>query len=111
VRLKIHIEPHPYFRREGKDVVLEVPVSVAEAMLGAKVEVPTLAGTRGAVKVPPGTSSGKRLRLRGQGIAGGDQYIEIKVAVPETVDERSKQLIEELARLNPHNPREDLPWS
>ncbi len=111
VRLKLHIEPHPYFRREGNDVILEVPVSIAEAVLGTKVEVPTLSGARGTVKVPPGTSSGKRLRLRGQGIAGGDQYIEIRVVVPEGVGDEGRQLIEEFARLHPQEPRANLPWS
>jgi curved DNA-binding protein len=106
----IKIEPHPYFRREGKNVVLEVPVSVGEAILGTKVDVPTLDGTHLTVKVPAGTSSGARLRLRGKGIAGGDQFTEIKVAVPKTSDERSRELIEEFARRNPQNPRESVPW-
>ncbi len=109
VRLKI--EPHPYFRREGNNVIVEVPVSVSEAILGAKVDVPTLDGTHLTVKVPPGTSSGARLRLRGKGIAGGDQFIEIKIAVPKPADERSRELIEEFARLNPQDPREHVPWS
>ncbi len=108
--LKLKIEPHEYFRREGKDVILEVPVSIAEAVLGAKVDVPTLDGAKLSVKVPPGTSSGARLRLRGKGIQGGDQYIEIKVAVPSVKDERSKELIEEFAKLNPQPPRSGLPW-
>ena len=80
VRLKLQVEPHPYFRREGKDILLEVPLSLSEAVLGTRVEVPTLAGERLTVKVPPGASSGSRLRLRGKGIDGGDQFIEIKVA-------------------------------
>lgn len=109
--VRIKIEPHPYFRREGKNVILEVPISVSEAILGAKVDVPTLDGTRLSVKVPPGTSSGARLRLRGKGIAGGDQFIEISIAVPKLGDERSRELIEEFARLNTQNPRENLPWS
>jgi curved DNA-binding protein len=109
--LKLRVEDHPYFRREGKNIVLEVPLSLAEAVLGAKVDVPTLDGTRLTVKVPPGTSSGSRLRLRGKGIKGGDQYIEIKVAVPAPKDARSRELIEEFAKLNPQNPRADLPWS
>ena len=109
--VRIKIESHPYFRREGNNVILEVPVSVSEAILGAKVDVPTLDGTHLTVKVPPGTSSGARLRLRGKGIAGGDQYIEIKIVVPKSGDERSRELIEEFARLNPQNPRADLPWS
>jgi curved DNA-binding protein len=109
VRLKI--ESHPYFRREGNNVVLEVPISVTEAVLGAKVDVPTLDGTHLTVTVPPGTSSGGRLRLRGKGIAGGDQYIEIKIVVPKTHDERSRELIEEFARLHPQHPRAHVPWS
>jgi DnaJ-class molecular chaperone len=107
----IRIQPHPYFRREANNVVLEVPLSLSEAILGTKIDVPTLDGTRLTVKVPPGTSSGARLRLRGKGINGGDQYIEIKVVVPSAPDARSKELIEEFARLNPQNPRAGLPWS
>lgn len=110
LRLKIHLQPHPYFRREGNDIVVEVPISVSEAVLGAKVDVPTLDGTKLTVKVPPGTSSGARLRLKGKGIKGGDQYIEIKVVAPAAKDDRSRQIIEEFARLNPLNPRAGLPW-
>ena len=109
--VKLHIAPHPHFRREGKDIILEVPLALAEAVLGAKVDVPTLDGTRLTVKVPPGTSSGTRLRLRGKGIAGGDQYIEMKVVVPPPANDRSRELIEEFARQTPQrNPRLDLPW-
>jgi DnaJ-class molecular chaperone len=106
--LKLRIQPHPYFRREGKDIILEVPLTVAEAMLGTPVEVPTLDGTRLTVKIPPGTSSGTRLRLKGRGVAGGDQYIQIKVVVPPAKDDRSRQLVEEFARLNPQDPRAGL---
>ena len=84
---------------------------VAEAALGATVDVPTLDGKRLSVKVPPGASSGTRLRLRGRGIKGADQYIEIKVVVPTAKDARSRELIEEFARLNPQLPRAGLPWS
>ncbi len=108
--LKLRIEPHPYFRREGNDVILDVPLSVSEAVLGAKVDVPTLDGTQVTVKVPAGTSSGARLRLRNKGIKGGDQYIEVKVMVPPRVDEKSRELIEEFARLNPQDPRADVGW-
>jgi DnaJ-class molecular chaperone len=107
----IHIHPHAFFRREGNTLVLEVPLSLPEAVLGTSVDVPTLDGARLSVKVPPGTSSGARLRLRKKGINGGDQYIEIKVAVPPAGDTRSKELIEEFARLHPQNPRAGLPWS
>ena len=109
--LKIRIEAHPYFRREGKNVILEVPLSLPEAVLGTKLEVPALDGTRLTVKVPPGASSGSRLRLRGKGIQGGDQYIEVRVMVPAAKDARSRELIEEFAKANPQNPRAGLPWS
>ncbi len=108
--LKLKIEPHPYFRREGNNLVVEVPISVAEAVLGGKIDVPTLEGTQLTVKVPPGTSSGARLRLRGKGIKGGDQYVEIKIVAPSGIDERSRDLIEEFARRNPQDPRAGVPW-
>jgi DnaJ-class molecular chaperone len=108
--LKLHIEHHPWFRREGNDLILEVPLSLAEAVLGAKVDVPTLDGKRLSVKVPPGTSSGTRLRLRGHGVNGGDQYIETKVVVPAPANERSRELLEEFARQNPQHPRTGIPW-
>ena|SRR5579862_8356203 len=108
--IKIRIGPHAYFRREGNDIILQVPLTVAEAALGTTVEVPTLDGMRLGVKVPPGTSSHARLRLRGKGIKGGDQYIEIKIAVPAAKDERSRQLMEEWARLHPTTPRTGPPW-
>jgi DnaJ-class molecular chaperone len=111
VLLKVRIAPHPYFRREGTDVLLDVPISVAEAILGAKVEVPTVGGERLEVKVRPGTSSGSKLRLRGKGIAGGDQYLVFKVVVPAgEVDEKSRELIAEFARRNPQHPRANTPW-
>jgi DnaJ-class molecular chaperone len=110
LHVKLRVEPHPYFRRDGNDVILTVPVALAEATLGGKVEVPTLDGERLTVTVPPGSSSGKRLRLRGKGINGGDQYIEIQVTVPAVKDGRGKELVEELARLHPQDPRADVPW-
>jgi DnaJ-class molecular chaperone len=109
--LTVRVQPHPYFRREGKNVILDVPLSVSEAVLGTRVEAPTLAGERLTVKVPPGTSSGARLRLRGKGIAGGDQFIEIKIVAAAPADSRSRELMEEFARLNPQNPRAGLSWS
>jgi curved DNA-binding protein len=109
--LKMRVAAHAYFRREGDHVLLDVPISVSEAALGATIDVPTLTGSRLGVKIPPGTSSGARLRLRGKGIRAGDLFIEIKVLVPAVKDERGRQLIEELARLHPQTPRAGLPWS
>jgi DnaJ-class molecular chaperone len=110
LKLILHIQEHPYFRREGNNIILPVPISLAEAVLGAKIDVPTLDGTKLTVKVPPGTSSGARLRLRGKGIAGGDQFIELKIVVPSSTDDKGRQLIEEYSRLHPQDPRADLPW-
>jgi len=112
VILKVKIEPHPYFRREGHDLYLDVPISLPEAVLGAKVDVPTLDGTKLTVTVPPGTSSGRKLRLRGKGVAGGDQYLVFRVEVPSgKVDEKSRALIEEFAKLHPQDPRANAPWA
>lgn len=112
VILKVKVAPHAYFRREGNDVLLDVPISIAEAVLGGTVEVPTVAGERLGVKVRPGTSGGARLRLRGKGIAGGDQYLVFKVLVPHgEVDEASKKLIEEFAKKHPQHPRANVHWA
>jgi DnaJ-class molecular chaperone len=110
LHLKLRVQPHAHFRREGKDIVLEVPITLAEAVLGGKVDVPTLDGAKLTVKIPPGTSSGARLRLRGKGIQGGDQYIQVKVVVPAPADDRSRELIEEFAQRNAQDPRADLGW-
>jgi DnaJ-class molecular chaperone len=111
ILVRIRLDPHPYFRREGRDVLIDVPISVPEAVLGGKVEVPTVAGKRVTVKVPPGTSSGSRVRLPGLGVAGGDQYLVMKVVVPKgKPDDRTKELIEEYATLHPDDVRIDVPW-
>src|SRR5439155_9316920 len=101
VLLKVHVPPHPHYRREGNDLILTVPLSLAEAVLGGKVDVPMLGGGTATVTIKPGTSSGTRMRIRGQGIKGGDLYIEPQVTVPAPADARSRELIEEFARLNP----------
>src|SRR5579863_4561535 len=105
---------HPIFRRDGDDIYLTVPVSATEAALGAKIEVPTIDG-RALLKVPPGTQSGQKLRLREKGVPSatkegvrGDEIVEITVTVPMPRDERTKELLKELAKLNPEDPREEL---
>jgi molecular chaperone DnaJ len=107
---------HPIFRREGDDIYLTVPVSATEAALGAKIEVPTVDG-RALLKIPPGTHSGQKLRLREKGVPSatkegvrGDEIVEITVTVPMPRDERTKELLRELAKLNPEDPRAEL-WS
>ena len=110
---------HPFFTRVGDDIHVTVPVTVAEAALGAKIEVPTVdtheGGGRTQLKIPPGTQSGQKLRLREKGVASaaregvrGDQIIEVKVMVPKVQDERSKEILRELAKLNPEDPRESM---
>jgi DnaJ-class molecular chaperone len=110
----IHVGSHPHFRREGLDLTVEVPVTLAEAALGAKVDVPTPHGTI-TMTIPPGTSSGKKIRAKGYGIRSkegdrGDLYAEILVAVPQHVDETSADLIRKLEARLKQNPREDLSW-
>jgi len=108
--VKVRVEPHAYFRRDGKDVLLDVPISIPEAVLGGRVEVPTVTGKRVTVKIPPGTSSGSRIRLPGMG-GGGDQYLVMKVVVPKgRPDERTRELLEEYAELHPDDVRIDVPW-
>ncbi|HYL14911.1 MAG TPA: DnaJ C-terminal domain-containing protein, partial [Terriglobales bacterium] len=104
------------FHREGDDIHLTVPVTASEAALGAKVEVPTIDG-RTLLKIPPGTQCGQKLRLREKGVPSatregtrGDEIVEIKVTVPMPRDEKTKELLRELAKLNPEDPRAEL-WS
>ncbi|MBI1941881.1 MAG: J domain-containing protein [Acidobacteria bacterium] len=107
------VEPHPQFERKGDNIHVKVPVTFTEAALGAKVEVPTLDGPS-TIKIPPGTQSGQKLRLRGRGAPSlrgnvrGDQFVEVQVVVPRIADERSKEILRELAKLNPEDPRKDL---
>ena len=110
VILTLRVAPHPYFTRDGSDVTLEVPVGVAEATLGAKVEVPTLSGERLTVKIPAGTSSGARIRLKGKGIAGGDQYLAVKVVAPARLDDEAKRLMTEFAEAAQQDARAGVPW-
>jgi len=114
--LKVRVRPHPYFRAEGRDVTIDVPISVAEAALGATVEVPTVHG-RTSVRIPPGTAGGARLRLKGQGLpdargdSRGDQYCAIRIVPPKRLDERQKRLFEELREAEGPGPRRGLEWA
>ncbi len=107
------VNPHPYFRRKGNNIFLTVPVTLGEALLGAEIEVPTLTGTA-RIKIPAGTQGGQKLRLRGKGVQAsrgrghGDQYCEIKIVLPKKADRRTRELIEEVERLNPMDPRKGL---
>jgi molecular chaperone DnaJ len=112
----IRIGEHPVFRREGDDIYVTVPVAAWEAALGTKIEVPTIDG-RSQLRIPPGTQSGQKLRLREKGVPSatndsqrGDEIVEIKIAVPEARDLKVRELWQELQKLNPVDPRAEL-WS
>ena len=114
LRLTIHVAAHPYFRREGNDLLLDLPLSFTEAALGARVDVPTLSGETVTLTVPPGTSSGAKLRLKGQGLPDpktnerGDQYAVVKIVAPKQVSGRARELLEQLDREAPAHPRAGL---
>jgi molecular chaperone DnaJ len=106
--------PHPVFTRAGDDIRVTVPVMAFEAALGTKIDVPTIDG-RTQLKIPPGTQTGQKLRLREKGVPSasqegvrGDQIVEIQIVVPKIQDERSKEILRELAKLNPEDPREEM---
>lgn len=109
--LRVQIRPHPRFRVEGRDIYVDLPVSPWEAALGATVAVSTPAG-EAKVKVAPGSSSGRKLRLRGEGMpnagrGNGDLYAEIKVMVPTKLTERERELFEQLATESNFDPRKE----
>jgi molecular chaperone DnaJ len=111
--LRVVVRPHEFFERRGNDLYTKIPVTVPEASLGAKIEVPTIDG-RALVRIPPATSSGKTLRLKEKGVLNarngirGDQYVEIQIVVPEPADERVRDLMKTLEEIAPNDPRKDL---
>jgi len=110
----IRVAPHPYFSREGMNLHVRVPVTIGEAALGSKVDVPTPHGTI-TMTVPAGTSSGKRIRAKGYGVrtkdgTRGDLYAEILIAIPKSLDEASAELIRKFESRQKESPREELKW-
>jgi len=109
----VSVTPHPFFRRDGLDILLDLPISVYEALLGTRVEVPTLDG-KVTLTIPPGTSSGSKLRIKARGVKRsgeqGDQFCILKIVVPKNLSEDEQAQIHELSRKHPVNPREDLDW-
>jgi len=111
----VSVAEHPFFKRIGDNIHCTIGLTVTEAALGTKIEVPTIDG-HAMVRIPPGTQPGQTLRMRGCGSPSllnpgmrGDQYVEVKVFIPRVSDERSKQILKELAKLNPEDPRSS-PW-
>lgn len=103
--LRIRLEKDPFFRREGLDVHCSVPIDAFKAILGTRLRVRTLAGKKVQLTVPPGTQGGTRFRLAGQGIekdgAVGDQYVEIRITIPEDLTDEQRALVERLAERSP----------
>ncbi len=104
---------HPLFKREGNDIRIKAPVRPDEAILGAKIEIPTIDG-KALLKIPPGTNSGKVFRLREKGVLNprtkqrGDQFVEVQIVVPDIPDENTKEVMREFGKLNPEDPRQEL---
>ena len=118
ILITIHVSPHPWFRRRGNDLEVRLPVTIAEAALGAKVDVPTPRGTI-SLHIPPNSSSGKRLRIKGHGVAprngtAGDLFAEVQIVLPNPLDdpclEMIKKLDEHATTAHPQEPRRDLRW-
>lgn len=113
--ITVRVEPHPFFERNGDDIEIKLPVRVDEAALGTKIEVPTIDG-RALLKVPQGTRNGQKLRLREKGVMNarkgtrGDQIVEVVLETPDTTNERVRELLRELSRVENHDPRANM-WS
>jgi DnaJ-class molecular chaperone len=112
--IEVHVEPHPLFRREGDDIHLELPVTIAEAVLGGKVAVPTADGSV-TMAIPANSNSGRTLRLKGKGapkpgLKGerGDQYVSLKVMLPEQADAELAAFLKDWAPKHPYDPRGKL---
>jgi molecular chaperone DnaJ len=111
--ISIEVDPHPIFRRDGANILLKVPVTMPEATLGAEIEVPTLQG-RTTIKIPPGTKSGQKFRLKEMGAPHsggkrrGDELVEVVIVPPAASHPKIRELMKELARLSTENPREKL---
>jgi molecular chaperone DnaJ len=105
---------HKFLMRKGENVYVTVPITVSEAALGAKIEVPTVEG-KAQLKIPPGTQSGQKFRLRERGFpslrnpqARGDQFIEVQITLPKVISEETKDILRQFERANPENPRKAM---
>jgi DnaJ-class molecular chaperone len=112
--VKVKVRPHPVLSRRGNDILMEVPVTVGEAIAGATVSIPTPSGGSAEVRIPPGTSSGQTLRLRGLGVAPraggepGDLLVRILVKVPKGGGDAAADLARQIDRFYAESPRKDL---
>ncbi len=112
--VKMNVAPDPVFRRDGQNLLIDLPLTISEAVLGTKVEVPTIHEGMVKLTVPPGTSSGAKLRLRGKGVPDrqtgnrGDQHVVIKIVVPKKIDAAAEKALQQFDSLTPLNPRQGL---
>jgi molecular chaperone DnaJ len=109
-----NVAEHPYFKRQGDNIYCTVPITVPEAALGARIEVPTVDG-KAVLRIPPGTQSGQKFRLRERGApslraggARGDQFVEVRMTLPKVIGEETKELLQRFARHNTENPRAEM---
>lgn len=114
ILITVRVAPHASYSRQGRDLVVKVPVNLTEAIWGGKVDIPTPKGTV-SLTIPPNTSSGKRLRVKGQGVPYADQpgdlYVEIQIVLPERMDEATRAALADLPQLKqPTHPRGQLAW-
>jgi molecular chaperone DnaJ len=113
--ITVRVEDHPFFKRNGDNIEIQVPISVAEAGLGARIEVPTIDG-RALLKVPQGTENGQKFRLRERGIQNprknqrGDEIVQVSIKAPDVHNERTRELLRELGQLQEEDPRKEI-WS
>jgi len=114
ILIRVAIAPHPYFRRFGKRLEVSVPITLAEAIAGGKIDVPTPHGTI-TLTVPPGSSSSRRLRVKGQGVKAGsgepgDLFAELEIVMPKNLSDDDRQQLAEIAQRYDENPRTELRW-
>ncbi|RMG08771.1 MAG: hypothetical protein D6735_01415 [Acidobacteria bacterium] len=109
-----NVSNHKYFTRKGDNIYITVPITIPEAILGTKIEVPTIEG-KAQLKIPPGTQSGQKFRLRGRGVPSlrnpnlrGDQFVEVQIKLPKVISEETKELLRQFEKINPENPRKEM---
>ncbi len=113
--ITISVSPHRYFKRQGYNIEIELPVTYAEAALGAKIEIPTIEG-KTLLKIPPSTNSGQKMRLKNRGVINpktkskGDMYISIKIIPPSIKAIEVREMLKKIEEKSPYNPREGLEW-
>jgi DnaJ-class molecular chaperone len=113
ILITVRVAPHPHFQRQGRDLIVKVPLTLKEAVFGCRIDVPTPRGVV-TLTIPPNTSGGKRLRIKGHGVqfakAVGDLYAEVQIVLPASIDSDTKEAIGKLRLADPANPRGSLVW-